>query len=234
LAASSQQSLHPRKPKRRKNRKRASRRSQRRNLTRMRNGIKNGFGGRRTSRDRSSRLGGEPLSPPPLRRRRKRRRPTMAMERSHPPSLRKKSYEQEEWYQKWLRRQKNKGRQIIEIGVDRPKEPEQQPSQAAASSEDPPETWEGKRLDPDSGQTFTFAEYNERFSGEFTEEERRAYWKDAMTKVEDGPEKPAAEGTAAESAPASEPAKSPHENEEWYQKWLRRQASKNRQIIEIG
>merc|ERR1712139_569217 len=55
-----------------------------------------------------------------------------------------KSYENEEWYQKWLRRQKNKGRQIIEIGADRDRAPE---------VEDPSVE---RRLDPDDGNVYTF------------------------------------------------------------------------------
>merc|ERR1712100_398508 len=84
----------------------------------------------------------------------------------------RKSYENEEWYQKWLRRQKNKPRQIIEIGNDRPPEPEKQ-------------------------------------------------------------EEPKKEEPKTEETAAAERRKS-YENEEWYQKWLRRQKNKPRQIIEIG
>eukprot|EP00747_Dinoflagellata_sp_TGD_P132970 gnl/TRDRNA2_/TRDRNA2_175140_c6_seq8.p1 gnl/TRDRNA2_/TRDRNA2_175140_c6~~gnl/TRDRNA2_/TRDRNA2_175140_c6_seq8.p1 ORF type:complete len:737 (-),score=218.44 gnl/TRDRNA2_/TRDRNA2_175140_c6_seq8:108-2243(-) len=95
------------------------------------------------------------------------------------PQEEKKSYEQEEWYQKWLRRQKNKGRQIIEIGANRQQE-EVESQQATAHEE------EEAREEP--------------------------------VKEEEEPQK----------------QEHPHQQEEWYQKWLRRQANKNRQIIQIG
>jgi len=97
-----------------------------------------------------------------------------------PPQPEEHPHQNEEWYQKWLRRQKNKPRQIIEIGVDRPQEPPKEEEK----------NWEAT---------------------------------------------PAAEtGSAEVEEHHAEPEKKAYEQEEWYQKWLRRQANKDRKIIQIG
>lgn len=119
-----------------------------------------------------------------------------------------KPYENEEWYQKWLRRQKNKGRQIIEIGG-----PQEQTEQKAEEEQ------------------------------EYTAEEWAAWEKEqkaneeggkAQATEEKGEADQATESKWTEETQQAEPEKKPYEQEEWYQKWLRRQANKPRQIIEIG
>lgn len=110
----------------------------------------------------------------------------------HQPQEERKSYENEEWYQKWLRRQKNKNRQIIEIGVDKPKEPEPQSQEPDSGGPDDTNGWAEEQHE--------------------TQESQQAH----------------------EETHTAEPEKKSYENEEWYQKWLRRQANKNRQIITIG
>lgn len=143
----------------------------------------------------------------------------------------RKPYENEEWYQKWLRRQKNKGRQIIEIGKPQP----------------PPEWHEPpkdeRRLCPDDQKHYSFDELQEAYGKEWSVEDLRGYWRDAMTlpaaSGDDGaPSMPtaaaASEEEAARTPAETGPPERPYEQEEWYQKWLRRQQNKPRQIIQIG
>ncbi|CAE7563689.1 unnamed protein product [Symbiodinium pilosum] len=137
-------------------------------------------------------------------------------------------HENEEWYQKWLRRQKNQPSHVIDIGAPQP----QASTQAAASSSSDPQvssaeavptsSAEERRVCPDDGKTYTFDELKKAYAGQYSEEDLTAYWRDAM----------ATPGTAADKPPESK--KEDYKQEEWYQKWLRRQQNKNRQIIEIG
>merc|ERR1719174_1752315 len=144
-----------------------------------------------------------------------------------------KGYENEEWYQKWLRRQKNKGRQIIEIGVDRSQE-----EAKAQEAEDPSAE---RRLDPDDKKIYTFKQLSAKYKGHFPDDEIKAYWDSDCKVPEDGDAGQEAEksevtdqkGEGEEAKPADSEKKG-YEQEGWYQKWLRRQANKNRQIIEIG
>ncbi|CAE7332553.1 unnamed protein product [Symbiodinium sp. KB8] len=133
-------------------------------------------------------------------------------------------HENEEWYQKWLRRQKNQPSHVIDIGAPQPQASTQ--DVAASSSGDPQasssSSAEEKRVCPDDGKTYTFDELKKAYAGEYSDEDLKAYWRDAM---------------APPGAPVEKPAESKKEDykqEEWYQKWLRRQQNKNRQIIEIG
>mmetsp|Transcript_112683 Transcript_112683/g.224121 ORF Transcript_112683/g.224121 Transcript_112683/m.224121 type:complete len:614 (+) Transcript_112683:141-1982(+) len=122
----------------------------------------------------------------------------------------RKEYENEEWYQKWLRRQQNKNRQIVDIG--KPQEPEKVD-----------ENSDEKRVCPDDGKTYTFKELMAAYSKEYNADDLKAYWRTCKK-----------EGEKVEEAPKQEEKEHPHQHEEWYQKWLRRQQNKNRQIIEIG
>lgn len=76
-----------------------------------------------------------------------------------------------------------------------------------------------KRVCPDDGKTYTFDELREAYKSEYSEEDLKGYWRDAMA--------------AMGGAPKPD-SKDDYKKEEWYQKWLRRQQNKNRQIIEIG
>lgn len=134
-------------------------------------------------------------------------------------------HQKEEWYQKWLRRQENKSRQVVEIGQP-PEAEDVQTSKGTDHENEPSVTHQNvegseKRVCPDDGKKYTFEELQVAFGKEYTAEDLKSYWKDAM-KVE-----------GAEVAPP-EPATKGYEHEEWYQKWLRRQKNKSRQIIEIG
>jgi len=134
-------------------------------------------------------------------------------------------HQKEEWYQKWLRRQETKGRQVVEIGQP-PDAEDVQISKGADHENEPSVTHQNvdsseKRVCPDDGKKYTFEELQAAFGKEYTAEDLKSYWRDAM-KVE-----------GAEVAPP-EPATKGYEHEEWYQKWLRRQKNKSRQIIEIG
>lgn len=168
---------------------------------------------------------------------------TTASPSSQPEEAGKRGYENEEWYQKWLRRQKNKGREIIEIGVEKPQEPEE-PEDPAAE----------RRLDPDDSKIYTWSAICRKYKGHFPDDEIKAYWENDC-KVEANGETAAASSETEQKEEAtdqkaedvttneasdnweatpSEPEKKPYEQEEWYQKWLRRQANKDRKIIEIG
>lgn len=67
-----------------------------------------------------------------------------------------------------------------------------------------------------------------KYKDHFSSDEITAYWRSDC--------KPLAPGESDEPLPRQDPApqRKSYENEEWYQKWLRRQQNKNRQIIEIG
>eukprot|EP00812_Abedinium_dasypus_P010397 NODE_4018_length_718_cov_298.315234.p2 GENE.NODE_4018_length_718_cov_298.315234~~NODE_4018_length_718_cov_298.315234.p2 ORF type:complete len:153 (+),score=48.75 NODE_4018_length_718_cov_298.315234:3-461(+) len=135
-------------------------------------------------------------------------------------------HQNEEWYQKWLRRQENKNRQIIDIG--KPQEPEappvaELPASCSAAEGDTVDGIEGvRRVCPDDGKEYTFEELKVAFAGEYSAEDLQAYWRDTM--------KPPGQ----ESQSSAETGRKGYEHEEWYQKWLRRQKNKDRQIIEIG
>eukprot|EP00913_Durusdinium_trenchii_P035452 g33178.t1 len=129
-------------------------------------------------------------------------------------------HENEEWYQKWLRRQRNQPNHVIEIGPpDAPaaSSTSSNDSGAKASSSAPADPLE-KRVCPDDGKIYTFEELKVAYASEYSEEDLKGYWRDAM---------------AVAGAP-SDAKKDDYKQEEWYQKWLRRQQNKNRQIIEIG
>lgn len=166
-----------------------------------------------------------------------------------PEEAGRKSYENEEWYQKWLRRQKNKGRQIIELGADRASDQDHEPTppqQASSSSVNPPQevgagggdgeapVLDGtdvqataeKRKDPDDGKWYSFDGLTVKYKGHFSDDEIMAWWNDECKSL--------APGETAEPSSPQQPDRKAYENEEWYQKWLRRQSNKNRQIIEIG
>jgi len=147
-----------------------------------------------------------------------------------------KSHENEEWYQKWLRRQQNKGRQIIEIG--QPRQEESAPQEQIILE---PGVAEQKRINPEDGKAYTLAELISHCKGAYTDVEMKAYFlKDCKPSGESvsssSAGKPAEVAEAEAETQKQEPEKQehPHQNEEWYQKWLRRQQNKPRQIIEIG
>merc|ERR1719277_2324651 len=79
-----------------------------------------------------------------------------------------------------------------------------------------------RRRDPDDGKVYGWDDLMVKYKGHFSDEEIKAYW-DSDCKV-----------LAAGEKEDPEPPRKPYEQEEWYQKWLRRQQNKNRQIIEIG
>jgi len=157
------------------------------------------------------------------------------------------SYENEEWYQKWLRRQEHRPRKIIYIGGDQPqtsqKEQEGEPhcsddrEKHEASEKKEEDDKEGERgdqkqveeeeqrRDPDDGKVYTWEQLTAKYKGHFPDEEILSYW--------DSECKPLAPGESADPEPRQSERKK-YEQEEWYQKWLRRQQNKNRQIIEIG
>lgn len=143
------------------------------------------------------------------------------------------AHENEEWYQKWLRRQRNQPSHTVEIGAPPaaassapPSAAPLRPDAASASSASAAEAAETidpseeQRVCPDDGKTYTFSELQEAYKGEYSEEDLKGYWRDAM--ILPGGEK------------VAETSKEDYKQEEWYQKWLRRQQNKNRQIIEIG
>lgn len=161
----------------------------------------------------------------------------------------RKAYEHEEWYQKWLRRQENKPRKIIYLGGS-----SNEASTAPVGDENE------KRVDKDSGKVYTLSEFKAEFEKVYSEAQIRDYWRDACTPVSkddaaqpgktdattsheteaavDG-EHVASKSQAADSTEQDPIATGPdgrknYEHEEWYQKWLRRQENKARQIVSLG
>eukprot|EP00435_Cladocopium_sp_Y103_P067694 s58_g30.t1 len=142
------------------------------------------------------------------------------------------AHENEEWYQKWLRRQRNQPSHVVEIGAPPaaassapPSAAPLRPDASSASSASTAEVAEAidpseQRVCPDDGKTYAFEELQEAYKGEYSEEDLKGYWRDAMV-IPGG-------------ATPAETSKEDYKQEEWYQKWLRRQQNKNRQIIEIG
>jgi len=187
-----------------------------------------------------------------------------------------KSYENEEWYQKWLRRQQNRHEPAEDPGSG------MQPTAVPATSESsetrvqaplvetdtamgsatevaasidtapvdigpvagadaapaasgatvgdamPTEASAGaasdgeRKRDPDDGKVYSLSGCMAKYRGHFTDEEIAGYWKTDC--------KPLVQGESEDTKPPPKP----YEQEEWYQKWLRRQQNKSRQIIEIG
>lgn len=149
-----------------------------------------------------------------------------------------KSYENEEWYQKWLRRQKNKPRQIIEIGAGA--------RRSADSAESAKVEVEAKQAEstilptnapPVAAEDRAAYEHEEWYQKWLRRQKNKGR---EIVEIGTKRQQDPLPSSVAESAPedAREGEAAPHErtyeNEEWYQKWLRRQANKNRQIIEIG
>merc|ERR1719329_1567567 len=112
--------------------------------------------------------------------------------------------EEQEWYQKWLRRQENK------------------PKNWAADWKDDggPIDPEEKRRNPDDKEHYSFAEIKQKYASRFKPEEVEAFWRKEMKPLwvveEEGRFKEALDWERAK----------PKEEQEWYQKWLRRQENK--------
>merc|ERR1719311_1829438 len=116
-----------------------------------------------------------------------------------------KPKEEQEWYQKWLRRQEN-----------RPKRWMGPIWQDDGEAIDPNE----KRRDPHDGEYLTFAEIGARYAKDFKEEEIESYWRTEMK-----PEWVVKEEEDRKRWEQEERAK-PKEEQEWYQKWLRKQENR--------
>merc|ERR1711972_958899 len=91
--------------------------------------------------------------------------------KAHEAAERAKPKEEQEWYQKWLRRQEN-----------RPGFAERWKQQEEA---DTPEMYEGKKLEPESKTEYTWEELKVKYAKEFNEEELKNYWKKEMKWVEE-------------------------------------------------
>merc|ERR1711904_606465 len=117
---------------------------------------------------------------------------------------RQKPKEEQEWYQKWLRRQENK------------------PINWAAEWKDNGEAIdpEEKRQNPEDKEYYTFEEIKKKYKGEFDDKECETFWR-----KECRPEWVVDEERKYKEWQEAERAK-PKEEQEWYQKWLRRQENK--------
>jgi len=89
----------------------------------------------------------------------------------HEEAERAKPKEEQEWYQKWLRRQESRPG-----FADRWK-----PKEEA----DTPDTYKGKKINPDDNKEYTFEELSAQYSKEFSEEDLKMYWKKDMKWVEE-------------------------------------------------
>merc|ERR1711920_576165 len=117
---------------------------------------------------------------------------------------RSKPKEEQEWYQKWLRRQENK---IINWAAD-------------WKDDGGPIDPEEKRRDPSDKEFYTFEAVKKKYGIEFKPEELEKYWRKDMK-----PEWVIEEEKKYKEAMEWERAK-PKEEQEWYQKWLRRQENR--------
>lgn len=129
-------------------------------------------------------------------------------------------YENEEWYQKWLRRQKSRPRQVVEIGKPKENNVGQEQHSADSNMKAPEE-----EKDEDD-------EWYQNWVQKQARRPRNIIYLDRPQPAE---EELVDEGQAQEALETSQqPEKKSYENEEWYQKWLRRQKNKPRQIIDIS
>lgn len=86
---------------------------------------------------------------------------------------RAKPKEEQEWYQKWLRRQENRPG-----FADKWKAKEEEEA-------DTPELYEGKKIDPDDKKQYSFEELKQRYAKEFGDEDIKKYWKKDMKWTEE-------------------------------------------------